>query len=708
MSTIETVKPMDIIHSRYKILETLGQGGVGTTYKAEDLHTQQYVALKVVSLRQTSDWKTLDLFEREVKVLKQLNHPAIPRYIDSFEIDTQDDRLFCIVQALAPGKTLAQWIQKGWRPDEDTTKAIAFQLLDILVYLQTFLPPILHRDIKPQNILRDREGNIYLVDFGAVQDTYRQTVAGGSTVVGTLGYMAPEQFRGKATCATDLYALGTTLLYLLTGKDPNQLQTSDDLQLQIPPNLRISAEFSRWLKRCIEAAEEDRFNSAALALSALQGRNPKEEFVSSPSPQRPRNTKVSLIKSDRALHIHFSGQSFQSSKADKIRIRIGLVLLYLLTAFILFRIVAVSRLNMSEVGYYGLILVTFPCVTALAGICFARDLQTLIKPTVLSVNDYTLILAGMLKRFEFYQKISFILEDIEDIHLEKTRKGESVGVIRMRTQEVYQFGQYLSPTEQRWLVHELQTFIQAAKQRAKERFEQIQDSRLTTLDALFQRAIRCYQSDQLAQAETLFHAILIFDAASAEAYNNLGVIQHRLNQHSKSADFFQKALQIAPSYWAARTNFAIALQEDNFTQAIAMYGTPCPSDQTTGNDRYTLILYNQWRGSLADAIAEFETPPPDEALLAIKNHCRHADLLQCKGDFTTAIDLYRHVLKLAKHNPALSAEIYAELAWTFAMMHNLKEAQACLARSRKLAPTTEHGTTRYTEALMQYLKPNRG
>jgi serine/threonine protein kinase/tetratricopeptide (TPR) repeat protein len=708
VSTIETVKPMDIIHSRYKILETLGQGGVGTTYKAEDLHTQQYVAIKVVSLRQSSDWKTLDLFEREVKVLQQLNHPAIPRYIDSFEIDTQDDRLFCIVQALAPGKTLAQWIQKGWRPDEDATKAIAVQLLDILVYLQTFLPPILHRDIKPQNILRDREGNIYLVDFGAVQDTYRQTVTGGSTVVGTLGYMAPEQFRGKATRATDLYALGTTLLYLLTGKDPNQLQTSDDLQLQIPSNLRISAEFSRWLKRCIEAAEEDRFNSAALALSALQGRHPKE-FALTQTPQRPRNTKISLIKSDRALHIHFSGHSFQSSKADKIRVRIGLILLYLLTAFILFRIVAVSRLNMSEVSYYSLILIAFPCVTAAAGVCFARDLQTLIKPTVLSINDYSITLAGMLKRFEFYQKISYNLEDIAEIHLEKTRKGEGIGVIRTHTQEAYQFGQYLSPTEQRWLVHELQTFIQVAQQRAESRFEQIQDSKLATLDALFQRAISCYQSDQLAQAETLFHAIVLFDAASAEAYNNLGIIQHRLNQHSKSADSFQKALQIAPSYWAARTNFAIALQAQNdLTHAIATYGDPCPTDQTTGSDRYTLILYNQWRGSLADAIADFETPPPDELLLAINIHCRHADLLQCKGDFTTAIDLYRHVLRLARHNPALSAEIYAELAWTFAMMHNLKEAQACLARSRKLAPNTEHKTTRYTEALIQYLKLKRG
>ncbi|MBE9012103.1 serine/threonine protein kinase, partial [Pseudanabaenaceae cyanobacterium LEGE 13415] len=333
-----------IIHPRYKILETLGQGGIGTTYKAEDLETKQCVAVKVVSLRQTSDWKTLDLFEREVRVLKQLDHPGIPQYLDSFEVDTEDDRLFCIVQALAPGKTLAEWVQKGWRPNEETVSAIAAQLLDILIYLQTFLPPILHRDIKPQNILRDRSGNIYLVDFGAVQDTYRQTVTGGSTVVGTLGYMAPEQFRGKATLATDLYALGTTLLFLLTGKDPIQLQQTDDLELQIPNNLELSANFKRWLKRCIESAEEDRFSSASAALLALQGRTTVDRHFDR-TPQRPRNSKISLLKSDRTLQIYFSNDSYQHEKLKSLRRNIALSSGYVIVALTIFQFIANSRLN---------------------------------------------------------------------------------------------------------------------------------------------------------------------------------------------------------------------------------------------------------------------------------------------------------------------------------------------------------------------------
>jgi eukaryotic-like serine/threonine-protein kinase len=216
---------LENLAARYILQAKLGEGGMGTTYRAIDQQTNQPVAVKIISLKQISGWKTIDLFQREVRVLSQLDHSAIPKYLDSFELDTETDHLFYIVQALAPGQTLAQLVTNP-QPrqfNEVTVRTIAVQLLQILIYLQTLTPPIIHRDIKPQNILQDPTGQIYLVDFGAVQDTYRHTVAGGSTVVGTFGYMAPEQFRGQATLATDLYGLGATLVFLLSGQDPIDL-----------------------------------------------------------------------------------------------------------------------------------------------------------------------------------------------------------------------------------------------------------------------------------------------------------------------------------------------------------------------------------------------------------------------------------------------------------------------------------------------------
>ncbi|MGB6013633.1 MAG: serine/threonine-protein kinase, partial [Nodosilinea sp.] len=213
----------EIIDGRYRILQPLGQGSSGTTYAAEVLATGQAIALKELSLRGLQDWKKIELFEREASILKALNHPAIPQYIDFFQVDTADNRWFYLAQDLADGASLADWVEVGGRVDEAEARRIAAAVLEVLVYLHGLNPPVIHRDIKPQNVIRRDDGHIYLVDFGAVQTVYRNSLSQGSTVVGTYGYMAPEQFRGQAVPATDLYGLGATLLFMLTHQSPADL-----------------------------------------------------------------------------------------------------------------------------------------------------------------------------------------------------------------------------------------------------------------------------------------------------------------------------------------------------------------------------------------------------------------------------------------------------------------------------------------------------
>jgi serine/threonine protein kinase len=188
----------DIIGDRYQIVTLLGQGGTGKTYSAIDLNNNQKVAIKTVFLSEITDWKTLDLFEREAKVLATLNHPYIPNYLDYFYLDTKTDRRFYLVQELVTGSSLYNLVQNGWHITEEEVKKIAIQILEILNYIHQLSPPVIHRDIKPQNLIRNENGNIYLVDFGAVQDLYRNTLNLTGTIVGTFGYMSPEQFRGKA------------------------------------------------------------------------------------------------------------------------------------------------------------------------------------------------------------------------------------------------------------------------------------------------------------------------------------------------------------------------------------------------------------------------------------------------------------------------------------------------------------------------------
>ena len=107
--------PGELIKQRYRIDNILGKGGVGITYGAFDTINKTTVAIKAVSLRQLNDWKQVELFEREAEVLAKLEHPNIPQYLDYFDIETDKDKVFYIVQQLAPGKSLFQLVEEGWR-----------------------------------------------------------------------------------------------------------------------------------------------------------------------------------------------------------------------------------------------------------------------------------------------------------------------------------------------------------------------------------------------------------------------------------------------------------------------------------------------------------------------------------------------------------------------------------------------------------------
>jgi eukaryotic-like serine/threonine-protein kinase len=283
--------------NKYQIINILGQGGVGITYRALDVETDRIVAIKALSLKRAKDWKAIELFDREAKILSQLDHPAIPKYIDSFQVETEIDRQFYIIQTLAEGQSLFDAVESGWKPTIDEAKDIAVQVLEILTYLHDLHPPVIHRDIKPQNLIRNAEGKISLVDFGAVQDTFH-TVSGGSTVVGTYGYMAPEQFRGQAYLSTDLYGLGTTLLYLLTGIDP-AIFPQKKLKIDFREFVSLPSEFANWIDRLLEPEPTRRFETAKLALEVLDGRSSLPELPT----QQPPYSKIKLDRFDECMTI---------------------------------------------------------------------------------------------------------------------------------------------------------------------------------------------------------------------------------------------------------------------------------------------------------------------------------------------------------------------------------------------------------------------
>ena len=437
----------DIIKERYRILNLLGEGGIATTYAAEDLNIGQPVAIKVLSLRQLKDWKALELFEREGKVLSQLNHPAIPNYLDYFQLDQEDDRRFYIVQEIAPGQSLQQWVASGWRPTELEVRELAKQLLDILVYLHQLTPPVVHRDIKPQNIIRQVDGTVFLVDFGAVQDTYRHTITSGSTIVGTYGYMAPEQFRGQAKPPTDLYGLGATLLYLLTHKDPADFPEKR-MKIDFLPYVNLTPEFADWLAAMLEPVIEDRFKSASEALAELEGK--RERIVPrSPDHLQPNGSRIILQKTPQTLTV-----KIPPAKPQLIHLMMGL--------FCLLWFKNLIPVTAAFLKSGNLLMMLFLTPFWIAGtVILVKHFRELVVASKLTFNRETFELSW--RSLGFQRQISGTIADISRIDGNLTHLrflGQTLRTCALQCgDQTYRFGSELKKSERRWLVGQIAEFI---------------------------------------------------------------------------------------------------------------------------------------------------------------------------------------------------------------------------------------------------------
>lgn len=292
-----------ILHERYQLKQKFGQNASRQTWLAADLRTQFFepVIIKLLALSPQMQWESCKLFEREAQVLKNLNHPKIPKYRDYFAAEPQPDERFPwfgLVQDYIPGTSLQQCLNQGQRFTEEQVIKIAAEVLTILVYLHELSPPVIHRDIKPSNLIWGEDKCIYLVDFGAVQD---QAVVEGATftVVGTYGYVPMEQFGGRAVPASDLYALGATLIHLVTGVTPADLPYRDS-RIQFADNVTLDLGFVNWIGKLTEPTLTERLKTARQALSALKERHTLSPPITN---SKPRGSHIQLKKSSSQLEI---------------------------------------------------------------------------------------------------------------------------------------------------------------------------------------------------------------------------------------------------------------------------------------------------------------------------------------------------------------------------------------------------------------------
>src|SRR5438105_12719275 len=229
------------------------------------------IALKELVFALAPDAQTIDAFEREARVLSQLEHPAIPRFVGAFREGTGIHLRLYLAQELIEGEPLSARLRRG-PLKTDEVRALARQALEVLSYLHE--RRVLHRDVKPANLIVRPDGALSLVDFGVARELLKEVTHGG-TLVGTFGYMPIEQLGGTVDARSDLYALGATLLHCATGIPPGDLYKPDfSLETQRAGALRP------WLDKMLALQRDDRFASADVALQALDA--PPETLVRKP------------------------------------------------------------------------------------------------------------------------------------------------------------------------------------------------------------------------------------------------------------------------------------------------------------------------------------------------------------------------------------------------------------------------------------------
>jgi serine/threonine protein kinase len=303
----------EILANRYEVQQQLGKKAGRRTFLATDLVTGKSVIVKLLAFSSDFEWDDLKLFEREAQTLKSLSHPHIPLYLDYFEINSPTYKGFALVQTYIFAQTIEQYLQAGRKFTELEVQEIAKALLEILIYLHELNPPVVHRDIKPSNILLgERSGNsvgsVYLIDFGSVQ-TILAAEAGTRTIVGTYGYMPQEQFGGRTVPASDLYSLGCTIIYLVTGTNPADLPQKD-FRIQFQQFANLNPSFANWLQRITEPSLEKRFSTATNALTALE--NPEQTNIKALTIGKPAGSKIQLTKNEESLKITIPPVGFQS------------------------------------------------------------------------------------------------------------------------------------------------------------------------------------------------------------------------------------------------------------------------------------------------------------------------------------------------------------------------------------------------------------
>ena len=268
-----------LLRDRYRVTNSLGQGGFGATFLAQDEALPGEPSCVIKQLRPSGTAPHVlqmarELFEREAVTLGRIgNHPQVPRLLDYFE----DREHFYLIQEYVHGSTIQQEVRREGVSSEAGVKQFLSEILPLLQYIHS--QKVIHRDIKPANLIRRaQDARLVLIDFGAVKNQVSQTAAmqSGQTAltayaIGTPGFAPPEQMAMRPVYGSDIYALGITCIYLMTGKSPKDLEYNPATgEVMWQHLVHMSDHFAQVLAKMMDVSVRNRYQSAEEVLRAME------------------------------------------------------------------------------------------------------------------------------------------------------------------------------------------------------------------------------------------------------------------------------------------------------------------------------------------------------------------------------------------------------------------------------------------------------
>ena len=282
-SRIPTFKRGTVLVKTYQIEEAIGRGGFGLTYRASNIHqfNKPCVVKEFKPIQENGGElrKAQQLFEREAQILAELDHPQIPKFQAYFSISINNQNYWLLVQEWLEGKTLKEWIEKGQFSEDDVRSFLTY-ILPVLTYLHN--KNIYHRDISPDNIILGKRTKLpHLIDFGGVKKATVSALyphTNSETILHKRGYSPPEQYRDQCFPSSDLYALGVTVVAMLTRNlNPEELRDPNtwDWEWRSHVQTSVSPLLEATIDRMLMPNPNDRFRTARDVEKALKFPSPK-------------------------------------------------------------------------------------------------------------------------------------------------------------------------------------------------------------------------------------------------------------------------------------------------------------------------------------------------------------------------------------------------------------------------------------------------